>query len=197
MNHYLPAVTLSSFLNIPKTVYSSKKQVPALIGAEKNLSFKDNKELASAQTWPATNGVPALGMRIVALTLTNNTHETIEVKKSLNIAVGDYVKQPIDFSPPYLPEKQATEVYLMYQLLQQRLPKLSSKSSVQGSASLPSYSADQPLRSVFMASTKKRNFTRELKEVNLFHKSLSPGQTLSGLLLFPSASAAPLQFFLN
>ncbi len=82
MNHYLPAVTLSSFLNFPKTVYSSKKQVPALISAEKDFTYKVEKELALAETVPAADGVPALGMRVVALTLTNNTHETIEVKKT-------------------------------------------------------------------------------------------------------------------
>lgn len=52
-------------------------------------------------------------------------------------------------------------------------------------------------KDIFIGSTQNLDVLAKLKEANLFYKSLAPGETITGMLLCLSSSAAPLQFYLG
>jgi len=200
MNHFLPAVCLSTFLGVAPKANTFLKSNSSKSASLYHRTIYKSKEITYADKFNVEECPPVLGLRVAAVTLTNNTGQNLVLKKNLKIATTDYFADPIDFTPPLLPKKQATSVFFLYNLLHQRLPKLLPLSSgtpvTTATATIPEF-YNQPQQNLFVANTQDRDIAAELKEANLFYKSLAPGQTLSGLILFNAASAASLQFYLN
>lgn len=200
MNHNLPAVCLSSF------IFLHKKTLPLPKDYSQGVKFKNSSQVHSIPKFTSIEklsvvaGAPAPGLRVVAVRISNNTDQTITLKNNLRITLANKPGEAVDFIPPVLPKREATSVFFLYNLLRQRLPysaPLSSENQSSPTADVAPESAVHTVKNVFMASTLNRDIAAELKEAYLLNKTLSPGQTLSGLILLLTASAEPLKFYLN
>jgi hypothetical protein len=198
MHNLLPAVSLSSFVHLYKAASPRPKEYSL---PEKYLFNGNNiyPAITASNKVSTINHPSPAAIRVVAVSLQNITNETIILKKGLRLQEENRPGERVDFMPPALTKKQAVSVYFMYNLLLQRLPQAENLNcaanyKLLGIADKLNNAVTNP--DIFTSSIQNLDVIARLKEANLFYKSLLPGQTLTGLLLCPTSSAAPLQFYL-
>ena len=195
MIHFLPAVCLSTFLFSPK--YVPSQQLEFVSQANKVSSKKFDILKLPYLTEEAASEIKVANLRVVAVSLTNDTAEPIVLRNKLRIKLDDPFADSVDFTPPALSKKQITSVYFLYNLLRQNLPAAPGLNYFNSNAFKNPEDTYQALEDIFMANIQNINIPDELKEAQLLNKIIAPGQKLSGLIYFYTASSAPIRFYLN
>ena len=137
------------------------------------------------------------GMRVVAVKITNNTQQTLELNKNLKLVVGNNQTTPVEPTIVTNNLKQDTWMYLLYTPVALTFGATTTNNygqvESQGGTILPV----GPLLAagnILIALDANKNFRKELTKFNLLDKKIEPGQTVYGLITLHSLTAEPIKF---
>jgi len=137
------------------------------------------------------------GMRVVAVRITNNSQQTLQLNKNLKLIVGNNQTMPIEPAIVTKNIKQRTWLYLLYTPLTLTFNATTTNSyghiESQGGTTIPigPFIAGGNL---IMAHTANKNFRKEISKFNLLDTKIEPGQTVYGLITLHSLTAEPIKF---
>ncbi|PIQ19977.1 MAG: hypothetical protein COW65_17630 [Cytophagales bacterium CG18_big_fil_WC_8_21_14_2_50_42_9] len=137
------------------------------------------------------------GMRVVAVRITNNSPQALQLNENLKLIVGINQATPIDPIIVSKDIKQGTWIYLLYTPL--TLTFSSTTTNSYGYIE-PKNTSVFPIGpfiaagNLLLAHSSNQNFRKELNKFNLLGKRIEPGQTVYGLITLHSLTAEPIKF---